>query len=138
MRKLWERHSYLTVRAVALGMSVFSCGFALIPTGHGQDDYIGRLLADLKDPKVEVRIHAIREFGDYNNVKDPRVVEPLIAALTDTDGQVRCDAASALGIVTTTSIVEPLIVTLKDSDEHVRSCAANALGRIRNLGNGSV
>ena len=57
-------------------------------------------------------------------------VEPLIAALKDSVGDVRRTAAEALGKVGDRRAVEPLIAALKDSDDYVRREAAEALGKI--------
>lgn len=132
MHKPMERSSWGAVRAVALGISLFSWGFGLVPAGYGQDDYIGRLLADLKDPKVEVRIHAVRQFGDYNNAKDPRVVAALIAALKDPSAEVRQRAATSLRDAEDPRSVDPLISALADPDAKVRMDAADGLGAIKN------
>jgi HEAT repeat protein len=66
-------------------------------------------------------------------IKDPRVVEPLIAALKDTDANVRRRAFLALGDVKDPLAVEPLIAALKDTDIYVRHNAADALGKIKDL-----
>jgi hypothetical protein len=73
------------------------------------------------------------------DIKDPRAVEPLIAALKDTDSHVRFDAAWALGQIKDPRAVEPLIVALKDTGTyselqihgHVSAQAAQALGQIK-------
>ena len=56
-------------------------------------------------------------------------VEPLIAALKDSDDCVRREATEALGKIGEPA-VEPLIAALKDSDDYVRREAAEALGKI--------
>jgi HEAT repeat protein len=62
-------------------------------------------------------------------------VEPLLTALTDSDGVVRKLAAETLGRIGDARAVAPLIPALNDDDEHVRRCAVEALG---NLGDASA
>jgi HEAT repeat protein len=62
---------------------------------------------------------------------DPRIVEPLMAALKDTDSRVRRAAAIKLGKINDPRVVEPLIVALKDSDNEVRNDAEDSLGEIK-------
>lgn len=47
-------------------------------------------------------------------INDPRVVEPLIQALKDEDGEVRCWATETLRQTGDPRAVEPLIEALKD------------------------
>jgi HEAT repeat protein len=65
------------------------------------------------------------------DVKDPRAVEPLVAALKDGDKDVRNRAASALGQTKAPRAVEPLVARLKDDQESVRVSAARSLGEIK-------
>jgi HEAT repeat protein len=60
---------------------------------------------------------------------DARVVEPLIAALTDADTDVRSAAVAALGQVGDARAVEPLIAALGDHSSNVREFAAEELGK---------
>jgi hypothetical protein len=60
-------------------------------------------------------------------IKDPRAIEPLIAALKDTSGRVGQSAAVGLAMIGTPA-VEPLIAALKDPNPVVRRYAAGALG----------
>ncbi len=48
-------------------------------------------------------------------MRDPRAVEPLIAALKDKDYEVRVCAAIALGEMRDPRAVEPLIESMEDS-----------------------
>jgi len=75
----------------------------------------------------EVRAAAARALG---GIKDPRAVEPLIAALKDEDSDVRKAAARALGEIKDPRAVEPLIAALEDEELRVRAAAAEALGQI--------
>ena len=73
-----------------------------------------------------VRNAAARALGE---IKDPRAVEPLIAALK---GEYRgaCKAAYALGEIKDPRAVEPLIAALKDQNSDVREAAAKALDHL--------
>jgi HEAT repeat protein len=75
-----------------------------------------------------VRRYTARALGE---IKDPRAVEPLIAALKDAEWIVREAAAYALGEIKDPRAVEPLIAALKDENEYVRKAAAYALGEIK-------
>lgn len=57
-------------------------------------------------------------------------VESLIAALNDTDGDMRWAAAEALGKIGDPRAVEPLIANLSDTYLYARRYAAEALGKI--------
>ncbi|OPY37391.1 MAG: putative lyase [Methanoregula sp. PtaU1.Bin051] len=60
----------------------------------------------------------------------PPAVEPLIAALSHPDDDVRWKAAVALGEIGDTKAIEPLIRLLSDTDRFVKGRAALALGMI--------
>ena len=72
-----------------------------------------------------------RELNKCADIGTP-AVEPLIAALKDSDKDVRQAAAEALEKIGTCT-VEPLIAALKDSDKDVRQAAAEALGKIGDI-----
>jgi HEAT repeat protein len=59
-----------------------------------------------------------------------RAVEPLIAALKDSDKDARKAAADALGKIGDGRAVEPLITALNDSRVDAREAAADALVKI--------
>ena len=61
--------------------------------------------------------------------------EPLVEALTDSDAQVRENAAKSLGVLGNLQAVTPLIQALGDRLRQVREAAAYALGE---LGDGSA
>ena len=63
--------------------------------------------------------------------KDPRAVESLILALTDTNSMVRSAAARALGNVPDARAVAPLEAATADENSFVRSHAGESLQRIR-------
>ncbi|HEV2103942.1 MAG TPA: HEAT repeat domain-containing protein, partial [Candidatus Acidoferrum sp.] len=58
-------------------------------------------------------------------------MDPLIAALLDSDDGVRWNAANSLGDLRDDRAVEPLGRALNDDDENVQKAAADALGKIR-------
>lgn len=62
-----------------------------------------------------------------SKVKEPRAVEPLLAALADSSKTVRQHAARALGKIGDARAVGGLIATLKDDDSAVRMEVAEAL-----------
>ena len=76
---------------------------------------------------VYVRKNAVEALG---KIGDNRAVEPLIAALNDSDSDVREYAADALGEIGDKRAVEPLIVALRDSNDNVRNNSVWALGKI--------
>ena len=86
------------------------------------------LFAGLRHADAIVRAKAFATFG---YLRDPRAIEPSIAALRDPEGIVRRDAAHALGKIKDARAVETLIVALRDSENDVRCAAAHALGEIK-------
>ena len=80
------------------------------------------LIAALKDQYSWARKAAAEALGE---IKDPRAVEPLIAALESSG--MRYSAAKALGKIGDARAVEPLIAALKDEYVGTRAAAAEAL-----------
>jgi HEAT repeat protein len=74
-----------------------------------------------------VRIYAEETLG---KIRDPRAVEPLIAALTSPDWSARATAADALGVIRDLRAVRPLIAAFKDPDSGVPPAATRALTQI--------
>ena len=68
--------------------------------------------------------HALGRIGDA------RAVEPLCAALKDSDSNVSGAAIDALEKIGDARAVEPLVVALKYADRHWRAAAAHALVKI--------
>jgi hypothetical protein len=66
----------------------------------------------------------------FHKQKQIWAVEPLINALSDTNADVRSNAATALGKLGDVRAVEPLINALSDTNADVRSNAATALGKL--------
>jgi len=96
----------------------------LVPVAYGQADQVSRLIVALEHARTKARRHAAGALGE---TKDPRAIEPLIAAFKDSDVGVRMYAAQALGEIGAPA-VGPLIAALEDSDKRVRRNAAVALG----------
>jgi HEAT repeat protein len=132
---------------------VFLCVFWPLSTGYCQIDRVGELIAELKAPDSAVRMkvmaNGLRKFtapgwntpplkGDpfwlnrrnaaeaLGELRDPRAVEPLIAALMESRREVRDRAVGALRKIGAAA-VEPLIAALKDPDPDLRFDAARVL-----------
>ena len=67
-------------QTVPLGFLLCAAAFGILPPSQAQSDPFAQLLADLKDPNPQVRIHAAEKLRD---LKDPRAVDSLFAALKD-------------------------------------------------------
>ena len=78
-----------------------------------------------KDPKV-------REKAAYilGEIRGRGAVEPLIAALKDTEVEVCEKAATALGKMGDTHAIDPLLETLKHKNYRVREATAKALDKL--------
>jgi len=61
---------------------------------QGEVDNVTHEIGNLKDPERSIRENAAHTLAEMN---DPRVVEPLVAALKDPDSQVRVAVVFALG-----------------------------------------
>jgi HEAT repeat protein len=81
MRPLKFRHIRRFSHRITVGIVLFSYGLACIPAGLGQTNDVGQEIAALKDANPQVRWDAAKALG---RSKDPRAVDPLIAALNDT------------------------------------------------------
>jgi HEAT repeat protein len=86
------------------------------------------LLSYLKDEDKWVRCLVIDALG---NIRDPRVVSPLITALGDRDQDVRVMAAEALGKVGDARAVEALQKTWEVDNPCVQIAAETAIARLR-------
>ena len=106
-------------------LAVLVCALGLLPVGYGQTDRVSQLIDELRGTDSTVRRLAAQELA---KVKDPRAVEPFIAALKDTDSEVRRGAADALGESKDPRAVEPLIAALRDTNPDVRRKVVYALG----------
>ena len=110
---------------------------------------VDSLIATLSDADPALREQAAEMLGE---IKDPRAVPPLIAALKDNTPPAKAPAeldasgvplphasegallrqysAKALGEIKDSRADQPLIAALKDSDGNVRLAAAKALGEM--------
>lgn len=88
-------------------------------------DGLIKVLGSGKHP--ESREEAAEALGE---IRDPKAVDPLIAALRDRDAEVREEAAKSLGMIGDRKAVEPLNEALKDVDPKVRREAEQALARL--------
>lgn len=95
------------------------------------------LLPLLRDPAPNVRAMTCAALG---KLADPRSIEPLLDAVTDTEGQVQESAADALGSIgrPTPPVVAALTALLASRDDVVRTSAVLALGRLRPLPSSAV
>lgn len=82
----------------------------------------------VEDPSHTVRSAAVKALG---KIRDPRVFEPVVNALGDSDKSVRFYAAMGLGQIGDARAVDALVTALKDPDETVRSWAADSLGVLK-------
>jgi HEAT repeat protein len=89
---------------------------------------IGLLLSYVNDEDKWVRCLVIDALG---NIRDPRVVNPLITALGDLDQDVRFMAAEALGKVGDARALEVLQKTCEVDNPCVQIAAETAIARLR-------
>jgi HEAT repeat protein len=94
--------------------------------GETYDQYKRRQKKEVDKQNMAKMIRK-RATEALRKIRDVHAVEPLIAALKDSEEDVRENAAYALGKI---GAVEPLIAALKDSDEDVRETVAKILGEI--------
>jgi len=103
---------------------------AAVTLGKLKDPAVLELLTTaLHDEHPNVRAFATRSLAE---LKDPRAVPPLAAALReDENSYVRWHAAMALEQFEDPRAVGPLTAALKDEDEMVRTAARRALEKIK-------
>ncbi len=82
------------------------------------------------DPLALAQVFVQGPDGSAGTI-DPRIADAFMAALGDTEPDVREDAARALGRYRVETAVGPLTRALEDENADVREEAARALGRIR-------
>jgi hypothetical protein len=80
---------------------------------------------------VEFHARVVVE-GALGDIQDPRAVDPVIAALQDTDFHVRVVAAFVLGKIGDGRAAGPLTAALDDPEPAVRRSASAALEKIKN------
>jgi HEAT repeat protein len=99
-----------------------------IPTSTSDPtpDTVGLLIANLQSYDWDVRHQAAVSLGQ---IKDPRIIEPLIAALADSTAYM-VDPVSAALINIGAPAFKPLIEALKNEDLNIRCESAIILGQI--------
>ena len=115
----------LMSKGAKLTMILLVISFCLLFVGNLQAADIDKLVQQLKDGDLIVRLHAIKALGD---TEDARTVESLITNLKD--DKCGCTAANALAKIGKPS-VQPLITALKSESPIARRNAAMALGKIK-------
>jgi HEAT repeat protein len=101
-------------------------------------DRAARALGDRRDPAALPALIAALRAGRVGRgavwaltqFADPRLVAPLVGALSLPDATARALAAGKLAELGDRAAVPGLVATLTDPDEHVREEAARALGRL--------
>lgn len=86
----------------------------------------------LADPDKDTRCAAIRALGPVAN-SEPRVLDALLAALSDTDSSVRQAAAETLGQLgmgNAEEVIDTMIELLLHSHWLIRETAAEGLGKL--------
>jgi HEAT repeat protein len=120
-------------------MLVLCCALVLIGCGSASSAVytpypVAPWIADLSDSDPTVRLEAVKSLARAESVevqsvvKDPRVVDALIAALADSRSPVRAAVAEALGVAGDPRAVQPLIAAFFDVDPEVQSAASQAIG----------
>ena len=89
--------------------------------------FIRHILQSLSTLRALRELHELRQGG---RELDPRLIDTFIAALGDTDAEVREQAARGLGRNRVLQAAEPLRRALRDDNAAVRERAAWAIGRI--------
>lgn len=100
------------------------------------DTVIAPLIFALDDSSQHVRLAAVNSLTENLSVvaqaKDIRLLDPVIKALQDNNGNVRKIAAAILGEIDNAQVVQPLIDAMKDPDPEVRAAVSKALKKIKN------
>lgn len=111
-------------------LGIVACFWLLrvVPAAYGKTDPVETTIKQLSNKSPSMRGIAADTLG---KMKDPRVVEPLIAALQDSDAHVREHVVIALGIIKDPRAVEALIAVLRDPVSNVRREAAASLGEMK-------
>jgi HEAT repeat protein len=88
-------------------------------------------IRDLGDAKAKVRASAIGDLSRFSEGEQrDTVIRELLRMLRDEDGEVRAQAATALGDAAATEAVMPLLVMIEDDHPLARQLAVEALGAI--------
>lgn len=93
----------------------------------------GLLIEAMKSENSLIREGAVDALSIalMRGLEDPKLIEQIIGALSDSDPKVRRKTALALGKIKDAKAVEPLITLLGDSEPQVRWMAVSSLGEIK-------
>lgn len=116
-------------------------GFAMdsLEWRRGEKITVARLAEILEIPAHKDRFEAVRAAGELGPDAKP-LLPHLIAALSDEDFGIRCNAAHALGEIgpPAAPAAPELVKLLDDENEWVRLNAAGALGRVGDMSSEAV
>jgi HEAT repeat protein len=101
------------------------------------------LVEQLRSRDPSTRVRATKALADYGPAAGRGVIPGLLAAMGDTDGDVRRGAVAAFRIIQPDApppevMVRAIAVDLRSSDPNLRLLAARALGRIGPLAAGAA
>ena len=91
-------------------------------------DEITLILRDLKNSDWNVRQNAVQHIGE---IRDPELVQELIARLRIEKWHIREAAASGIRSYSDPGLADPLIDALSCDDDIIRDACARALGNMR-------
>jgi len=91
---------------------------------------VNALISALRDQNANSRARQSAAFA-LGNIEDPRVVEPLIATMTDPDRYLRSEVVRAISKIRDPRSTDALIAALKDSDSFVRGDALGGLYKFK-------
>lgn len=112
----------------ALAFDDFDVQSAAITALHNLGDpAIVRLVVNLKSKNLHLKLGIIEALGQ---LKDPRALEPLIAALADENPEIRWGSAISLAGLEDPRAIPALRKVLDDKDKYVRYGAASSLSKI--------
>ncbi len=96
----------------------------------GDRGCLSRLVEVMQDENAAVRVKAVAAMGNFGG----DVVEPLLAALMDSDKKVRSQTVLALRRIADPAAAAGLAGATGDPDKFVRTNAVEALGRLGDAG----
>ena len=106
------------------GHAAWALGFIGAAAAPFLEDAIKSESIDVRCATVGAIAHLVQETGD------PRAAQLLLTTLSDTDPNVRSEAASALGKMAYLPALPYLLTALGDADGEVRRTAAVSLGKL--------
>ena len=106
------------------GHAAWALGFIGAAAAPFLEDAIKSASIDVRCATVGAIAHLVQETGDL------QAAQLLLTTLSDTDPNVRSEAASAIGKMAYLPALPHLITALNDSDSEVRRTAAVALGKL--------